>query len=152
MCKSCYECEEEKAICMKHQDLYKNGKAMEVQNQWEHRRTSNHNYSSVCYLQTWMTEDVFFWTIGPIRELVTGVMRKMAFQLCPDVPRQDYIACVFISDIIFSFTWVLHLFKEELISWSRAGAVAPVSCSYSWCHAVSNAVRSAISLIRFPWR
>lgn len=60
--------------------------------------------------KTWMTKDTFYWTICPSRLLVTGAMRKMAFQLCPAVHRQHYIPCVFISGIIFSFTWVFSPF------------------------------------------
>lgn len=110
MSKICYKHEEEKAVCMKHKELYKNGKAMEVQNKWEHRRTSKQNYSPVCYTHTWRTEDTFFWTIWPIRVLVTRAMRKMAFQLCPAVPHQNGISYVLISDIIFSLPWVFSPF------------------------------------------
>lgn len=131
---------------MEHKELYKNREAMEIQNKWEHRRTSKQNYSPVCYTQAWMMEDTFFWTIWPIRLLVAGTMRKMAFQLCPAVPCQDYIPSAFISDISSYSSQVFPPFPggTYILVQSR-------SCSSGLIPTAGAMLPAKLSEVLFPW-
>lgn len=146
MSKICYKYEEEKIACMKHKELYKNGKALKVQNKWEHWRTSKPDYRHL--LHTYLNErghiflnNLTHYSIGNWSNEEDGVS-DVSSCASPGL----YSLRVNFIYYFFPLHEFFHLFQEGLTSWSRSGAVARVSCS------TAGAMLPAIlSEVLFPW-